>query len=222
MVATLIGAVALSEPIVIGLIKAKVYLWWTASFVVAIFFLVICFFLLFRRVAVERDSLKWREGVKFYPCRPAIDVYKKFVAQYSVIDAIYGTGESIEGFKLYEQRFRDLILLDPEGEHINTVKPGFHVNSTAELKDRVERTTRNAQRFTKVHWFDGCSPFSLTLGDPDSPENAGAFLEIYVPYRAGDVRPSLIFKRKDNPELFDVLKQSFAHLLRDSREAPKL
>lgn len=137
MVAIIVGLLLTAIPIVAGLIKAEVGWGYIVAFTVALLLFIVCSFLLFRKVAIERDSLKWRDGIQFNSNRPAMDSFVAFTKKYDKIWAVYGTGESLESNKAYDpMRFERVILLDPNGKHMEKMKIGFYLNDQDRMRKK--------------------------------------------------------------------------------------
>jgi hypothetical protein len=173
----------------------------------------------------ENKRLKQATGVTFHKQRPSMKEFASFIQRYDKIWAIYGTGESLESNKAYDvSRFERLILLNPDGNHFITMPKDFHLNDKSQMKRKVEEViqyVKNAVKKqggnTKIRLFDGCTLFSLTIGNPLSG-NGGIFLETYVPYEPGYKRPSIMFSEKDAPELFKTLCESYEHVWNDAEK----
>lgn len=232
MVVIIIALLASTIPLIIGLINAEVAWWWIALFpILLLLFIVLCFWQ-FHKVADERDSYKHKmlngTGVEFYPCRPSMEVATKYIKRHEVIYAVFATGQGLRDAKIYKdlKRFKYLILLNPDKPHLEEYGTGFHSKIEEDLREEYRDISENIRKTTnkasphmqEVKWLDGCLPFSMMLGDPESG-NGEVLIEVYIPHREAYDRPMLIFSQNNYPELFQVLKESYQNMLVESDSA---
>ncbi len=221
MAAGVIAVCAAAVPIVLGVI-GKVDWWWIVLFPVLLAVFITMCFIQFRRVAIERDKLKHRDGLTFYPHRPDMHVALNFIKRHEVIYGAFATGQALRDAEVYKDldRFKYVVLLHPDKSHLRTYATAFYDKTYENLRANVRDTAKEAEPCVKEVLFrDGCLPYSIMIGDPESQDNRGEILiEFHIPYKEYYDRPSFIFEQKDYPDLFKVLKQSYDRMVTDARQ----
>jgi len=186
--------------------------------VISYLLLVAVFISVFIKQRMEIKELTIVKGVQFSSHRKSIKELNDFLNKYDAVYAIFPMGDSLKINNIFDsKRFKQVVVADPEGEHLKNVPDGYYMKDTnkfaKEVQDVIEHIkTKEKSKGIDVKKWDGCFPFSMFIGNPSS-DDGGILLETHLPFVEGSERPNLIFTKKDSPELFMHLYESYKRVV---------
>jgi len=143
------------------------------------------------------------------------DVVNSFVNRHNYINVVFSTGEmlTINNINSIWMKLKHIILLDPESLYLALYTTEFSGKSFEELYSDIGKTLAKANiHVPNIKYRDGCLPFNMMIGDPETELGEG-LLTIYIPYIDISERPTFIFSKRENPQLFNILKKSYDRML---------
>ena len=112
------------------------------------------------------------------------------------------------------KKIERLVLLDPNGRHIETFAPHFERKPGA-LKAQIETATEQARASaTEVRWFNG--PITpMVIGEPGSGKG---WARPEIPVTRSGERPGFKVWQRSHPDLYATLVDSFESMWENARE----
>jgi hypothetical protein len=121
-----------------------------------------------------------------------------------------------DGEVLKQGKIKRLVVSAPDAQALAEVEKITGFSRAAFSAGVQELTDTVKKRGGNVRWFDGPIQNSTIISDPDDPK-AWARVEFLMPFTPPALRPSIkVFKRND-PELFSVIRDSFEELWHEKR-----
>ena len=170
----------------------------------------------------KKDS---QQGIQYFETRPPLAWYRQKLKETKTVWALWLVGEQAASNDLLTQSsFKKLLLLDPESKTLEVIVENMNRQQvdSDRIKMAITKLTDQANNLNSnsVLWYSGITPSLITIGEPDE-DSAWIFLETYIAGLEADQRPSMFFTKKDNPEMFRRLKDSYSQLSKFARAPSK-
>lgn len=159
--------------------------------------------------------------VEFYNTRSEAPSLKDLFGNCKKIALLFQTGTVIkETDFLTWAKVVNAVLMHPQGEYVaNHIRlHGSEQSFVSEIRNMTAKLTKPG---TSVWWYDGPISNSMILGDPESEADGIIQVKVSYPYSNNDQRPVFIVRAKDNPTLFENLKNQYYRIANKS-EPPDL
>jgi len=115
-----------------------------------------------------------------------------------------------------------LVLVHPESRILKEINKATESSISLDgLKEDIRATTRAASKSGfEVRWLEEPQINSFNIINPEH-EGAVAELDVFLPFRSPEDRPTIVVSPKSGEELFDRLKDTFENRVWRNAEPPK-
>ena len=165
-----------------------------------------------------------RTVVQFYPDRPSLD-------RSGTLDTLLGSANEVKavlvggsGFITHRpqnaRRVSRAILPHPQcGSLVGYSKT---TGDFPGLSSKIAQTTKHLQDFgINVRWYPEMICHTLLIGDPQAPSGWAKF-ESVLPYADFSMRPNIIVRTREHPEMLQLLDDVFQKMWLNSSDPDKI
>jgi hypothetical protein len=149
-------------------------------------------------------------SIQFFSRRPQLSWYRERLRETKTVWAMWIIGESaVTGDLLKEAYFQKLLLLAEDSPSLHSISTLMN-RPTHQLQRAILRLTAQARIRDKnsIRWYRDLTPSLITIGEPDE-EKAWVHIETYLAGVEADFRPSVYFRKVDDPDWFRIVRDGF-------------
>ena len=169
--------------------------------------------------AIWRETRKTK-GIEVYSNRLEAPGWQETFSSCQALWCLFQTGAVSTELDFYDRnQVRQLILIDPLGNYINTHGYQRDVeNLKRNILELARRLRENKRNSLQLFFFDGAISTSMIIGNPESTTDGVIQIEISYPYSKTDHRPIWIIRQSKNPKLFAHFKEEYLSIINHSKQ----
>lgn len=158
---------------------------------------------------INQSEGKLPLGIEFFETRPSFSDFRARLESTTVIWAAWQVGGTVSQHNIFDAgNFERLVLLNPDGKTVEAIAKSMG-KDLVQLTNSIRGLIKDALKHgIAPRLYDGLSYSLITIGDPRA-DNGWALLEPFLVGIEADQRCGFIVNKKDHPDLFKKVCDSF-------------